>query len=69
MDETPVNDIALLELDRPFNFDNKYIRAVGLWDSTWKLPGRKGCGILLYSMLHFLPGPKRSTINKFFELQ
>ena len=39
--ETSDNDIALLELDKPLNFDDKYVRSVGLWDSTWSLPRKQ----------------------------
>ena len=36
--QTLDNDIALLELNEPLNFDDKYVRSVGLWDSAWELP-------------------------------
>ena len=36
------NDIALLELDKAFNFDTKYVRPIILRDSKWPLPRKKG---------------------------
>ena len=35
------NDIALLELDEPFNLDNKFVRSVKPWDLKWTLPRKK----------------------------
>lgn len=35
------NDIALLELNEPLNFDDKYVRPVKLWISAWKLPRKQ----------------------------
>ena len=35
------NDIALLQLDTPLNFDNKYVRSIERWDSNWALPRKK----------------------------
>ena len=40
------NDIALLKLNKPLNFDYEYVRPVPLWNSAWKLPRKKGQKLL-----------------------